>query len=187
MTGYADPEYWERRYAEKKDADEWLQTYTGVRQVLAPLGKGDVLVLGCGNSLLGEEMALDGYRSVRNIDLSQTVIGQMRARPALPHLVYEVMDVRSLDYPACSFDLVVDKSTMDCLYCGVKEDVSVMVVEAERVLRPGGCYVVISFGEPEERLGRLREVQWDIAVERLEDEEGPHMCHYCYICRKSDG
>ena len=184
MTGYSDPEYWERRYVGMKDTDEWLQTYAGVKGVLEPLGRGDVLVLGCGNSLLGEEMALDGYRSVRNIDLSQTVIAKMQARPTLPNLSYEVMDVRSLTYPPSSFDLVVDKSTMDCLYCGVKAEVSIMVREAERVLRPGGYYVVISFGEPEERMDRLKEVQWEVKVERLEDEEGPHVCHYCYICHK---
>ena len=33
-----------------------------------------VLNLGCGNSLLSEEMYNDGYKNILNIDLSQSII-----------------------------------------------------------------------------------------------------------------
>lgn len=183
--GYEDPQYWERRYAGKLGNDEWLLSYSEMKHLLQPLGKGHTLVLGCGNSLLGEEMARDGYLSVTNVDISHTVITQMQGRPVLPNLTYSVMDVRDLRYQENSFDIVVDKSTMDCLYCGNREDVSRLVAETYRVLTNTGCYVVLSYGDPQERLPALQEAQWSIATETVEDSEGPFDCHYCYICRKS--
>ena len=56
-----------------------------------------------------------------------------------------------------SFDMAIDKSTIDALLCG--EDSFVMVAkmlkETQRILKPDGVYFAISYGKPESRLFHL--------------------------------
>ena len=67
---------------------------------------------------------------------------------------WDVMDVRELKYKDCFFDLIVDKSTIDALLCGDQAylNVAVMLRECQRVLKEGGYYVAISYGQPENRI-----------------------------------
>lgn len=64
------------------------------------------------------------------------------------------MDVRELQYQDETFDLAVDKSTIDALLCGESSFVNVakMIKEVQRVLKVGGVYMVISYGQPENRV-----------------------------------
>tara|TARA_B110000285_G_C14603302_1_gene371648 strand:+ start:214 stop:360 length:147 start_codon:yes stop_codon:yes gene_type:complete len=39
-------------------------------------------MFGCGNAKLSEEMYLDGFKSIENIDISSTVIAQQQERYA---------------------------------------------------------------------------------------------------------
>ncbi len=63
------------------------------------------------------------------------------------------MAVRDLKYPSESFDLVIDKSTIDALLCGscAYLNVGMMMKECQRVLKTGGYYVAVSYGVPENR------------------------------------
>jgi ubiquinone/menaquinone biosynthesis C-methylase UbiE len=67
------------------------------------------------------------------------------------------MDVRDLKYEDNTFDLAVDKSTIDALLCGEKSflNVAIMLKEVQRVLKVGGVYVIISYGQPENRVFHL--------------------------------
>ncbi len=67
------------------------------------------------------------------------------------------MDARDLQYEDNSFDLVIDKSTMDALLCGDHSflNVSIMTKEVQRVLKTGAYYLVISYGLPENRVIHL--------------------------------
>jgi ubiquinone/menaquinone biosynthesis C-methylase UbiE len=67
------------------------------------------------------------------------------------------MDVRDLKYDDNTFDLAVDKSTIDALLCGDKSflNVSIMLKEVQRVLKVGGIYMIISYGQPENRVFHL--------------------------------
>lgn len=69
----------------------------------------------------------------------------------------EVMDVRDIKYPDSTFDLAVDKSTIDALLCGEKSfvNVAIMLKEVQRVLKDGGVYMIISYGQPENRVFHL--------------------------------
>jgi ubiquinone/menaquinone biosynthesis C-methylase UbiE len=60
---------------------------------------------------------------------------------------YDVMDVREMTYPSESFDLVIDKSTIDTLMCSENPliNVSKMIGEGYRVLRPGCYYFTVSY------------------------------------------
>ena len=61
-----------------------------------------ILNLGCGNSILAEELYDNGFKKVYNNDISAEVIQQMKERNAekRPELEWDVMDVRDMStYP----------------------------------------------------------------------------------------
>jgi len=67
------------------------------------------------------------------------------------------MDVMDLTYEDKTFDLIIDKSTIDALLCGDYSflNVALMTKEIQRVLKTGGIYMIISYGMPENRLFHL--------------------------------
>jgi len=67
------------------------------------------------------------------------------------------MDVRDLKYKDETFDLAIDKSTIDALLCGYHSflNVAIMIKEIQRVLKVGGIYLIISYGQPENRVMHL--------------------------------
>ena len=67
------------------------------------------------------------------------------------------MDVMDLTYDDKTFDLVIDKSTIDALLCGDYSflNVALMTKEIQRVLKTGGIYMIISYGQPENRVFHL--------------------------------
>lgn len=102
---YGNQDYWESRYTRDRDTFEWYQRYDGIRHILTPayLSKNSststtdatehinsqvvfpkkercrVLIVGCGNSALGEDMLKDAWvGGITNIDYSTVVIEQMR-------------------------------------------------------------------------------------------------------------
>lgn len=117
-----------------------------------------------------------------------------RNQIARPELVWEVMDVCDMSLPDNTFDLVVDKSTIDALLCGDNSFVQVarMLKETQRVLKPGGVYFVVSYGKPEARTFHFEQqfLSFDIrefvvydsdAVTAKEKED---KTHYIYVCTK---
>lgn len=68
---------------------------------------------------------------------------------------YEVMDCTNMvGIPNESFDVVIDKSTIDALLCGNNAYLMVakMTLEVQRVLKSEtGVYIAISYGKPESR------------------------------------
>jgi hypothetical protein len=67
------------------------------------------------------------------------------------------MDIRDLQQDDETFDLVIDKSTMDALLCGDQSflNVAIMTKEIQRVLKKNGIYLIISYGAPENRIVHL--------------------------------
>jgi len=64
------------------------------------------------------------------------------------------MDVRDLKFKSNTFDVIIDKSTLDTIFCYDKCELSLflMLKEAQRVLKTGGLYIIISHSAPENRL-----------------------------------
>jgi len=104
-TNYGNLDYWEGRYARDPEPFEWYQRFVGIRHFLTreylvksntldndtieveastfpPKENCRVLIIGCGNSRLGEEMIYDNWNSglIKNIDYSSTVVRQMQER-----------------------------------------------------------------------------------------------------------
>jgi SAM-dependent methyltransferase len=127
-----------------------------------------ILILGCGNSTLAEEMRNDGwYGEIVNIDFSPVVIEQMKMRYTQSGL--EAKDMKELGHTMkfiCgditeglpfeneSFDLIICKGTLDAILCGVGSiDIKTVVAECARVLVSGyGCFFVVSFSNPDCRV-----------------------------------
>jgi len=75
-----------------------------------------------------------------------------------------MMDVRDLSYNENFFDLVVDKSTIDALLCGDNSfiNVAIMTKEIIRTLKVGGIYMIISYGQPENRIFHLVKLDFNL-------------------------
>jgi len=84
---------------------------------LIPQKDARILMLGCGNSTLSQDMYDDGYKNIVNIDYSSVVIDQMRRRhkERRPEMEWLEMDVRDLQFADQSFDVAIDKGTMDAM------------------------------------------------------------------------
>ena len=67
------------------------------------------------------------------------------------------MNSCSLGFPDASFDAVIDKAMLDSLLCGEASTANTgrYVGEVARTLKPGGVYIIVSFGTPENRLSYL--------------------------------
>jgi EEF1A lysine methyltransferase 4 len=155
-----------------------------------------ILNLGCGNSVLCEEMYDEGYTGIWNMDISKVCIDQMiqRNKTIRPQLHWKVMDVRDLGYTKEMFDVVIDKSTIDALLCGnfAYLNVAIMLKEIQRVLKTGGCYVAISYGIPDNREFHLvrEHLKFDIhtyKINKKHEHSGQISIHYIYVCRKLQG
>ncbi|KAK1315614.1 hypothetical protein QJS10_CPA05g00121 [Acorus calamus] len=116
---YGEPTYWDRRYRQAEGAFDWYQKYKALSPLLDLYLRRDrpVLVVGCGNSTLGEEMVEDGYVDVVNVDISSVVIEAMQKKyHDVFQLKYVRMDVRDMsEFESESFDAIVDKGTLDSL------------------------------------------------------------------------
>lgn len=112
-----------------------------------------------------------------------------------PELVFQVMDITDMSVlDSNTFDLAVDKSTIDALLCGDDAFMKVaqMLKETQRVLKPGGHYFAISYGRPESRSFHF--VQPFLSFENREfvlydqtattEEEKNDRCHFIYVSKK---
>lgn len=85
MPNYGDPQYWEERYKTQPNTTfDWLEDYDTLKPIIDEFKldkeKAKVLVLGCGNAEYSEHMYDDGYNNIYNIDISEVVIENMKAR-----------------------------------------------------------------------------------------------------------
>ncbi|CAG8660092.1 9461_t:CDS:2 [Funneliformis caledonium] len=113
---YQNKEYWEERYSklESHETFDWFnKTYKELKplfDIYLPDKNVSILMLGCGNSTLSEDMYDVGYHHITNVDFSETVIENMRFRcKDRTEMSWIVMDVRDLTFQDETFDAVIDK------------------------------------------------------------------------------
>lgn len=190
---YEATEYWESRYQVHQEPYDWLHDYTTLRNIVERVANDDcrILNVGCGNSLLPEEMYDDGYINIVNVDISPTVVDHMRSRnqETRPEMQWLEMDAtRMPTFADGSFDLILDKGTLDAFACGKNkaQQMSTYLVEVLRVLRSGGVLLCISFGLPTDRLVYLNapELDLNVSYEELPSKPG-QLPVFAYTCRKA--
>ncbi len=133
-----------------------------------------VLHVGCGNSTVGEYLIRTfRVQTVLNIDRDKELLNQLRRRwerqcatsdPSSgprcdDNMAFQCVDFckEQVDAENGSFDLVVDKSTLDCTLCSDRSSAA-LLVEMYRLLGPNGVYLVVSFHNKELMLPLLRDL-----------------------------
>ncbi|KAH7335418.1 S-adenosyl-L-methionine-dependent methyltransferase [Rhizoctonia solani] len=190
---YEGKEYWDERYQSEEGQQpfDWFKSYKEIKEILEVYIPGRdvrILMLGCGNSTLSEDMYQDGYHDIVNIDFSPIVIQHMQSLH--PHMDWLEMDIRNLKFEAETFDILIDKGTMDAMLTGVSdvwnpspdvvENCEAEVKEAIRVLRPGGKFIYLTFGQPHFRRRYLTHSNCSLEVREL----GELFHYYLYIMTK---
>ncbi|EFA80511.1 hypothetical protein PPL_07347 [Heterostelium album PN500] len=173
---YRTHEYWEERYQKESDTTyDWLKTYKDLQPYFSkviPDKNMSILMLGCGNSTLGDDMYDDGYHHITNVDYSSNVIKSMSEKSKdKVNMKWLEMDIRDMKaFENESFDVVLDKATMDTFFSGadvwspaenVLSDVKQEVDEVVRILKVGGVFIYISFGQPHFRRQYITRENWD--------------------------
>lgn len=156
------------------EAFDWYQRYSGLSELLSRYVKraDSILMCGCGTSRLSEEMYDAGYTAIANIDIAPAAIAIMSAKTrGKEGMTWATMDTCALTFPDAYFDAVLDKGTMDSVLCGENSTANAakMCAEVSRTLKPGGNFVVISYGQPESRLSYLEkeEYKWRVTVHTI--------------------
>ena len=150
---YATEKFWDDRYAEKGGMFDWYAEYPELKNAFGQYDfkqTDKILMVGCGNSKLSDQMWQDGYKNIINIDISPSVIKQMQIQ--FPEMVWEVMDATKMSYKDGQFDIIIDKGTLDALVSGKNYDVCTsMLKECMRVCKENGQVIQITYGSPEGR------------------------------------
>ena len=206
MAQYGKSEYWEDRYQKDKEPFDWYQRYSGVKDMITQYIQPSfqILMLGCGNSKMSEDMFEDGYQHITNVDISFTVIKQMQEyyKEKIPQLTFKQMDARSLQSQPGVFDAVIDKACFDANLCGDNSgpNSKAMLDEIHRVISPNGVYICITYGVPENRLPYFsnKDYNWTIFTQKVAkptiststvisagEKDDNKNFHFIYIMRKS--
>ncbi|EDV20201.1 Methyltransferase-like protein 12, mitochondrial [Trichoplax sp. H2] len=165
---------WEKFYAARAKSDplDWFLDYQHLKSVLQPWIFSNyhqdfaVLDLGCGISDMAAHIFLDLLNKtgkVDCIDFSQTAIERMQKKykhcfnHSNHRLSYICADATSLPFADCSYDMVLDKGTMDAAIRHQNGEVmgEKIIAEALRVMACPSQFVQISDEDPDVRLQLL--------------------------------
>lgn len=178
---FSSAEYWERFFKKRGEKSfEWYGDYNKLCGVLHKYIKVQhkVLVVGCGNSELSEQLYDVGYKHLTNIDISETVVTHMNQRNAerRPGLTFQQVDATKTPYEDGSYQAALDKGTLDAM--AAEEDGALarnMLTEVGRVLCFGGRYVCVTLAQ--ESVIKLAvehfvQLGWAVRLHCLQQEGG---------------
>ncbi|XP_056421619.1 EEF1A lysine methyltransferase 4 [Hyla sarda] len=196
---YKELEYWDNRYREQEQLQigghEWFGDYRDFAHLVARELRPETggLVLGCGTSSLSAELHKEGVRPLVSIDYSPVCIKEMAQRHAnAPDMSWMVMDARHLQFPDETFDLVIEKGTLDAMMVDEKDPwrvsqdtitlVDQVLSEVSRVLTPRGCFMSITFSPPHFRARHYAQPQYGWSVSC--DTYGKDFHYFFYTMHK---
>ncbi|KAM7251320.1 hypothetical protein ACFE04_023203 [Oxalis oulophora] len=202
-SAYLDPHYWDERFSNEEHY-EWFKDYSHFRHLIHPHIKpnSSVLELGTGNSQLCQELYDDGITDITCTDLSAVAVKNMQTRllsKGYTEIKALQADMLDLPFSSDSFDVVIEKGTMDVLFVDSGDPwnprpetvtkVMAMLQNIHRVLKPDGIFISITFGQPHFRrpLFQAPEFTWSMDWNTFGD--GFH--YFFYVLKKgkrsSDG
>ena len=198
---YHSADYWNSRYKGGAMSNfAWYCGLDALKPLLSPLlaDASSVLEIGCGDCPLARELRADGFAGeLVAVDYAAACVRELRAeqqrRPPAARVRYDEADARALAYRAASFDLVLDKGTVDATLSsaavGVR-DAAAIAREAVRVLRVGGergaaagcaALVVVSHCQPDDEHGEV--LVHDVLAPALRAARGaPHWDVAAHVC-----
>jgi len=163
------------------------QTTTTLGETLGvnPLAPSDepILMLGCGNSKLGEDMIEAGWRGpLLQVDVASRVIDSMSQRCAAQQQTGDIQLIQDDATVLSAFDdnhvpAAIDKGLVDALFCANEYQQCYNVMKSvHRVLKPNGVFCCLSFSRPEFLLEKLllsknqkNVTQWqDVQIRQLD-------------------
>ena len=107
------------------------------------------------------------------------------------------MDMTQMKFEDDSFDLVLEKATLDSLLVDCKspwninhpsyDTVLQSLREVKRVLRPGGKFISLTFSQPHFRVPLLAhaDLGWSISVDKLSSDTSV-LDYYLMVCQEGD-
>ncbi|XP_053178130.1 eEF1A lysine and N-terminal methyltransferase [Scomber japonicus] len=178
---FSSAEYWERFFKKRGEkAFEWYGDYNKLCGVLHKYIKTQdkVLVVGCGNSELSEQLYDVGYKHLTNIDISETVVTHMNQRNAerRPGLTFQQVDATQTPYEDASYQAALDKGTLDAM--ASEEEGALarnMLTEVGRVLSVGGRYVCVTLAQESViklAVEQFVQLGWAVRLHCLQEESG---------------
>ena len=205
MNQYGKLDYWNTRYTQDKEPFEWYQRYHILKPHLLSLlqkyQNPKILILGCGNSKLSENLYKEGYKNIINIDFSKVCINQMQINYSnYESMKFLVMDACDMNFDSGNFDVVIDKGTLDSILCSDESshNANRCVAEVNRVLKQKGSFFCVSYGIPDYRSQYFETIPgWRLDIQKIqkpiidgeeEEEEGKGNemnYHYIYFCEKN--
>ncbi|KAL3936062.1 MAG: hypothetical protein SGBAC_008543 [Bacillariaceae sp.] len=135
------------------------------RDGLSKSGAISILEVGCGDVPLGRDLAksIESFESQTGVppssiiekmvcvDYAPSCIAALKkeGRPSANKIpiCYEIGDARKLSYDDASFELILEKGTMDAMLSDSDEGVrncNLIIAEFARLLSTGGCFVIVS-------------------------------------------
>ncbi|XP_070989044.1 EEF1A lysine methyltransferase 4 isoform X1 [Oncorhynchus clarkii lewisi] len=194
---YKDVDYWDERYKTEKSF-EWFGDFSKFQHLLQRhvLKDDAILVLGCGNSSMSSDMYDAGYHSITNIDYSSVCIDTMSARhdATCPGMTWHQMDARQLSFTDASYDVVLEKGTLDAMLVEEKDPWKVssetaclidqVLREVSRVLKPGGRFLSVTFAQPHfrKRLYARHDYCWSVRTRSY----GDGFQYFLYVLTKGE-
>ncbi|EEF44186.1 S-adenosylmethionine-dependent methyltransferase, putative [Ricinus communis] len=158
LGDFTSKENWDKFFTIRgaDDSFEWYAEWPQLRQPLLSLFANDdspvqILMPGCGNSRLSENLYDLGFKDITNIDFSKVVISDMLRRNVRdrPGMRWRVMDMTDMQFADETFDVVLDKGGLDALMepeLGPKLGTKYLS-EVQRVLKFGGKFICLTLAE----------------------------------------
>ncbi|KAG9278300.1 EEF1A lysine methyltransferase 4 [Astyanax mexicanus] len=193
---YKDMQYWNTRY-QTEESFEWFGDFSRFQHLLVQhVGRYDsILMLGCGNSALSTDMCQAGYTSITNVDYSSVCVETMAQRHSdCAGLSWVCMDIRRLAFPDASFDVVIEKGTLDAMLVDERDPWNVsdssahllhqVLSEISRVLKPGGRFISVTFAQPHFRKRLYARTEYDWSINHHHYGEAFH--YFLYVLTKGE-
>ncbi|KAI1437422.1 S-adenosyl-L-methionine-dependent methyltransferase [Xylaria sp. CBS 124048] len=193
VTDFEKQSYWHTRFA-TETSFEWLTSSPTFLTFVTPYLVSPaqrILHLGSGTSDLHAHLRAKGYLDVTNIDYEPLALtrGRQIEEDAFGDIQtkYLVADVTSLSVslPARSFDLVVDKSTIDAVSCGGDDAVLSMARCVRECLTADGVWISLSFSATRFELDGMPftvDVLGKIPTPKRKPLD-PDVFYWCYLLR----
>ncbi|KAF0892710.1 hypothetical protein E2562_017684 [Oryza meyeriana var. granulata] len=189
LGDFTSRENWDKFFALRGTGDsfEWYAEWEDLQAPLLSLlrgcgaeaggGKGpEILVPGCGSSVLSERLYDAGFCRVTNVDFSRVLVADMLRRHARarPEMRWRVMDMTDMQFTDGSFDVILDKGGLDALMepeAGTKLGMKYLN-EAKRVLKSGGKFACLTLAESHVLALLLSEFRfgWDMSIQAIGNE-----------------